>query len=353
MRPSDHSTARLIDASANRAREGLRTLEDVARFTLDDEALCGVLKGIRHDLTGAIGSMPLSALQLLTSRDTPGDVGTSIETPGERERQGLADVASAAAKRTGEALRSLEEASKVVGANSGAFESMRYRLYDAERTLLLALSTKAPQWRLCVLITGSLCERHPWEEVARLAIEGGADCLQLREKDLPDAELRERARTLVSMARTSSGTRVDVIINDRPDIALLCAADGVHLGQGDLSPSDARRVLGEGAIVGMSTASMEDAKRAIRDGASYCGLGPMFESTTKPKPALSGIEYALAYMSDPETRETPHLAISGITPDNASQLAGAGVRGVAVSSFVCAAERPDEACRAIRAALER
>ena len=350
MRPEDQSTARLIDASANRAREGLRTLEDVARFALDDASLSASLKALRHELSRAVGRLPISPVDLLASRDTPGDVGTAIQTRSEGERRGLGDLASAAGKRTGEALRTLEEASKVIGADWRAFESLRYRLYDAARALTLALAPAAPQWRLCVLITASLCRGRPWEEVASLAIEGGADCLQLREKDLPDGELLKRARRLVEIAR-SGPRRAHVIINDRADIALLSDADGVHLGRDDLRVRDARRVLGAGALVGVSTSELDEARRAIDDGASYCGLGAMFTSPTKPKPSLSGVAYARAYLQDPRTRGVPHLAISGVNADNGGELAGVGVRGVAVSSAVCAAERPDEACRAILRAL--
>ncbi len=348
MPPAQFATARLIDASANRAREGLRTLEDIARFVLDDEGLCRAIKGMRHELSVHIERLPVAPGVLLSARDTPGDVGTGVSTPRETSRTGMLEVASAGAKRTGEALRSLEEAVKALGANAGPLEALRYRLYGVERSVLLALGRRAEQWRLCVLITGSLCEAAPWERVAKLAIEGGADCLQLREKDLPDAELLARARALVAIARESG---VHVIINDRPDIALLSAANGVHLGQGDLSPGDARQVLGEGSIVGVSTSCMEQARRAIEDGASYCGLGPMFASTTKPRPGPAGPDYARAYLSDPATRETPHLAISGIGAENAGELAKIGVRGVAVSSAVCAAPAPDEACRAILGAL--
>ncbi len=348
MTPSDHAAARLLDASANRAREGLRTLEDVARFVLDDAALCTAIKRIRHDLSGSVAALPLAPGLLLSARDTPGDVGTGVSTSRERSRQDLAAVASAAAKRTGEALRSIEEVSKTLGGDSAAFEALRYRVYDTERTLLVRLGREAPQWRLCVLITASLCETLPWERVARLAIEGGADCLQLREKDLPDRELLARASTLVEIARASGA---HAIINDRPDIALLSAADGVHLGQGDLEPGEARRVLGAGSIVGVSTSCIGDARRAVEGGASYCGLGPMFPSTTKPKPGLAGPDYARAYLDDPVTRDTPHLAISGVGAVNVGQLASIGVRGVAVSSEVCAARAPDEACRAILGAL--
>jgi len=169
--------ARIIDASANRAREGLRVIEDIARFGYDDERLTAELKSIRHDLAAALdrlAALGLDRARRLAARDTPGDVGTAITTPAEGTRHDLAAVAAAAAARTSEALRSIEECTKALGATDAwpAFEALRYRLYHAERRL--ADPRPAPQWRLCVIISEALCRHHDWKTVAERAIEGGA-----------------------------------------------------------------------------------------------------------------------------------------------------------------------------------
>jgi thiamine-phosphate pyrophosphorylase len=137
------------------------------------------------------------------------------------------------------------------------------------------------------------------------------------------------------------------IVNDRPDIALLAAADGVHLGQEDLRIADARRLAGMTLLVGVSTANMEQARAAAGEGADYCGVGPMFHTTTKDKPRLSGPAYLREYLADERTARVPHLAIGGIGPGNIADLAGAGCRGVAVSSAVCGSPDPAEVCREI------
>ncbi len=340
---------RLIDASANRAREGVRVMEDLARFTLDDRALTELLKGVRHDLRAALAALPVRPADLLSARDTPGDVGTSVTGAGEHARPaGLADVATAGAKRAQEALRSLEEAAKALGADARAFESARYRLYDLERRLLLRLAPACPQWTLCVLVTRSLCRHHPPAEIVRRAAEGGADCVQVREKDAGDAERLDHTAALAEACRQAG---VHCVVNDRPDIARLANADGVHLGQTDLPVRAARALLGPGRWVGVSCSTPADAARALADGADSIGLGPMFPSTTKPRPALAGPDLLRAVLADPATAALPHLAISGITPDNAGTLARAGCRGVAVSAAVCQAEDPAGVCRAIVAAL--
>lgn len=339
---------RILDANLNRAREALRVLEDAARFGLDDAPRAAAFKRLRHALQDAAGEVPVDRSMLMAWRTVSPDVGRA--SGGRYARAGLAGVVAAAASRLSEALRAVEEACRGLGAEEAgrAVERVRYAGYDACAGLEAVLSgARARQWTLCVLITGSLC-RLGWERVASEAIEGGADCVQLREKTLADGELRARARRLVQMARERS---VSVIVNDRPDIALLAGADGVHLGQGDLSVGDVRRLAGGRLLVGVSTANIEQARRARDDGADYCGVGPMFPTRTKDKPVLAGPDYLREYLAHPATAGVPHLAIGGIAPDNVGELRAAGCRGVAVSAGVCGAEDPGRVCRSIVEAL--
>ncbi|MHC5022600.1 MAG: thiamine phosphate synthase [Planctomycetota bacterium] len=333
---------RIIDANANRAREALRVMEEAARFLLDDEALTGELKQLRHDFAAALGRF--DALDF--HRDTPGDVGTTKTTEAERTRDSAAAVVIAAGKRLGEALRAIEEYGKTIDADfASTIESLRYRGYEVEQRLNLALGAGiARQWTVCILFSESLCVGQPWPDVAKSILQARPDCIQLREKDLDDDELLRRAQWLVQHA--TAGT--SVIINDRPDIALLSGAHGVHVGQGDLSCADVRRLAGRQLIVGVSTSNLEEAKQAQRDGADYCGVGPMFPSTTKPKDEIAGPSYLREYV---EWNGLPHLAIGGITPANIGRLVEAGARGVAVSSAVCTADDPAEAIGRLQLAL--
>ncbi len=328
-------------------------LEDLARLRLDNTELTKSLKLLRHELTTAIGQLPVDRAQLLAWRDSAGDVGaqSSRAAPGKRESEGA--VAAAASSRLGESLRVLEEAAKTLnGAGSVAMiiESLRYRAYEASRGLELALmGGRGPQWTLCVLLSESLCKHHRWTEVARRAMEGGADCVQLREKGLSDRELLGRAKTLVEFARKNA---VAVIVNDRPDIALLAGAEGVHIGQSDLSINEIRKIAGSSLRIGVSCSTLDEAREAVRQGADVCGLGPMFSSTTKSKPKLSGPELVSSYMADEITNRVPHLAISGITQANVSKLVDVGCKGIAVSATVCGAERPEDVCRGLVRAIK-
>ncbi len=334
---------RIIDANSNRAREALRTIEELARFVLGDAGLTEHAKAIRHRLTMAVADLPFDHLQLLASRDTPGDVGTRIEGRAELTRPDTQAVAAAAASRLTESLRVLEESAKLIGPVSAAteLESCRYESYELARRIGMALGRGGtPQWRLCVLLTESLCVHHPWDVVARRAIAGGADCLQLREKSMTDSELAHRAAVLVALCR---GSGLAVIINDRPDVALAVGADGVHLGQTDLPVEAVRRIAGRRLIVGVSTENATQARKAFDDGADYCGVGPMFPTTTKQKSRIAGLEYLREYVA--LTGSRPYLAVGGVNVESAPLLAAAGCRGVAVSSAVCGATDPESMCR--------
>ena len=345
----------MIDANANRAREALRVMEDAARFILDDRALTQGLKHVRHELSEALTTLEAATGgtgAAIAWRDTAGDVGTTVSTEREMRRDGMRDVVIAAGKRLTEALRVIEESAKTIegaGPIAARIEALRYRAYDCERDLVLAMGTgRARQWRLCVLVTETLCRHHSWLDVAQMSVEAGADCLQLREKEIDGAELVARARALVQLCRPRA---VSVIVNDRVDVAIASGADAVHLGQSDMSVHDARRVCGFDLLIGVSTSRIEEAEHALTDGADYCGIGPMFETTTKKKDRIAGTEYVRTYTAhDPPL--PPHLAIGGITPDNVAHVIEAGAQGIAVSSAVCGAEDPAGACRMLREACE-
>lgn len=336
---------RLLDANANRAREALRVLEDVARFHLNDGSLSGEAKAMRHDLRAVLDRLPAGWIE--ANRDTPGDVGTAIKTVAERERRDLYEVAIAAGKRLSEALRALEEGLKVVDpALSASIEALRYRSYELERLVHARLgSSRAEQWGVCVLLTESLCRR-PWREVLEAIVEAGIDCIQVREKSMEGGALLARVREVVAVARPKG---VAVIVNDRVDIALAAGADGVHLGTHDLPITEARRLAGRSLIIGASTHDLDEAQRAIESGADYCGVGAMFATELKPERTPSGITYLREFIERYPT--VPHLAIGGVTSENIESLIHAGARGVAVSSRVCGSDDPKAAVRALREKL--
>jgi thiamine-phosphate pyrophosphorylase len=344
--PINAKVLRLLDANANRAREALRVLEDYARFVLDDDGLSSRLKNLRHELAIATADW---GPQAIVYRNTPGDVGTSIKTNSEQSREDLDHVVIAAGKRLGEALRAMEEYSKTFNpANAVSLESIRYRFYDLEQSLHRTLRPENPfeKVRLYVLITQSACRR-PWLETAEAAIRGGADALQLREKDLQSSDLLLRARALVMLCRKHG---VLCIINDRADIAVLSDADGVHVGQGDLPAIEARKIIGREKIVGVSTHEIAQAKQAVLDGAGYIGVGPIFRSSTKPRDwaEIPGLAYAKQVA---ESIKIPAVAIAGINRDNLEQVIKTGMKSIAVTASVTGSDDVEASTRWLKSKL--
>lgn len=344
----------MLDANANRAREGLRVLEDVARFVLNDGTLAERCKRARHAVNEAIGALGINDATLIAARDTAGDVGVSIKVDSEGTRADLTSVVGANALRAAEALRVLSEGAKVARPESDAslqFERVRYEIYEVQRDLTLALGCdERTQPVVCVLVTESLCLHHSWRDVSKLALEGGADMIQLREKTLESQEFLVRARELVALCKQHGAK---CVINDRVDIAMLSSAWGVHVGQRDLSVLDVRKMAGTSLRVGVSTENIDQAIAASRDGADYCGVGPMFPTTTKEKPRLAGPAYLREYTTHEQVRRVPHLAIGGITAERVPELVAAGAKGIAVSSVVCGAKEPADVVRELKKAMQR
>jgi thiamine-phosphate pyrophosphorylase len=336
---------RILDANANRAREAIRVIEDYARFVLDSDELCGSLKTLRHDFATATAGFTSEAI---LHRDTPGDVGTQTKTVSEQTREDVAHVVVAAGKRLGEALRTIEEYLKTSDPLCAHLvEQIRYRFYDIEQQISLTLRPAGclfAKVRLYVLITESICKR-PWREVAEQAILGGADCLQLREKNLESGELLARARDFVAICKDGGAIG---IVNDRPDIALLAGADGVHMGQADLPPRDVRKLIGNRKILGVSTHNLDQAKQAVLDGADYIGVGPFFRSETKTRDFVAGPDIARQVA---EHVSLPAVAIAGINEQNVDEVLASGIKAVAVTAAVCAADDPRRAAENLKQKL--
>ncbi len=338
-------TYRILDANFNRAREALRVAEDCGRFALNDPATTAMAKSLRSDLKELLNSMPVA--EMLTSRDTPGDIGTEITSPTERQRHDLTDVATAACKRLSEALRTIEEYSKFVAPEKmTAIERMRYDAYTLEQRLIgrLLVGHRFADVRLYVLLSGECCGGS-MRELARAAITGGADAIQLREKNAPDDVLLALA---AEMRELTDETNRLFIMNDRADIAAMVGADGLHLGQHDVPVAEARRLLRPGAIVGRSAHSLVQARSAVIEGADYISVGPIFETDTKDAGAPVGTELLKEVL---EAVSIPVTAIGGINAGNVERITAAGGQCVAVSSAICCADDPKAAAAAIRAKL--
>jgi len=370
--PTASDVLRVLDAAANRAREGLRVIEDFVRFVLDDRHLTQLCKQLRHDLTA--GLSPISIDSRMAARETQGDVGTVLTTSSEQCRDDMASVVRANFARLQESLRSLEEFGKLwtggadiswggsCTATPGAtvqlspqrtnlglselFKQLRYRTYTLERAVELTRGSiqRLDSVRLYVLVDGRDSPEE-FERLVRSLIDAGVHAIQLRDKQLGDRELLVRARLLQAMTLE---TQTLCVINDRPDLAALAYADGVHVGQEEISVKDARRIVGPETLVGVSTHSIEQARRAVLDGANYIGVGPTFLSSTKTFEQFPGLDLLRAVAAE---IRLPAFAIGGITKENVGDVLAAGFSRIAVSGAVAAAADPAEAARQLLAAL--
>jgi thiamine-phosphate pyrophosphorylase len=168
-------------------------------------------------------------------------------------------------------------------------------------------------------------------------IAGGVDIIQLRDKQADDRTLLSRSRILKNCI-AASGRDVLFIMNDRPDLAVLAGADGVHVGQEELPATLVRQMVGN-LLVGISTHSIEQARQAVLDGADYIGAGPVFESATKEFSQLAGLDYLREVAAE---ISIPAFAIGGINEDNLDEVFQTGIRRVAVSSALLDSDNPKD-----------
>lgn len=327
---------RLVDANGNRAAEGLRVLEDVARFLLDDVHLAELAKTHRHAVRAVIPPAAVAA------RDTAGDVGTRLTASDEMRRTRLVDLVRANAARVQEALRAVEEALKLLGQATGAaaVEAARYAVYRLETGLLARL----PAWRLHQVRLYALVDTSLTDDPVRVAAavaRGGAGAVQLRAKGLDQRAYHELAQRVQESARNAGAL---FIVNDHVAVARALAADGIHVGQGDLDVATTRSVVGPNCAVGLSTHTPQQVAEALTVGADYLGIGPMFATTTKPHEPERGpelLDAVRARLQSPSGR--PSYAIGGLDRERIVALRPRLPHGVAVAGALCRAPDPERA----------
>jgi len=337
---------RIIDANLNRLREGWRTLEDLSRFVLDEDALTARIKRARH------ASARLPDRACLRSRDSEGDVGSALSTDAEMRRADLVDVGAAACKRVQESLRVLEEMYKLIDQEAAAAcKRLRFDAYDIEGELLARLAplrrAVLPDPLLYVVLSLEHCRGRDPLALADAALRGGVGAVQLRAKAATDPERMTIGAELADRCR---GAGALFFVNDRPDLALALDADGLHVGQEDLDPATARRLVGPGMILGLSCHSVEQLDGVPAGLVDYAGIGPVFETATKddPDPTISR-----ETLEDAARRPFPVVAIGGITTENAHRVVAAGCRRVAVISGLLGADDVEAAARGFCTVLGR
>jgi thiamine-phosphate pyrophosphorylase len=189
-------------------------------------------------------------------------------------------------------------------------------------------------------------DRPDLETFLDACIRGGVDVVQLRDKVLDARPLLDAARRAIAVCRDHG---VPFVLNDRPDLALECGADGVHVGQDDAPPSLCRRILGPDAIVGFSTHAPAELDAAAGEPVDYVSAGPVSATPTKPGRPGTGLEY-VSYAA--EHAVVPFYVTGGASPDTVAAMAAAGAERFVVVRWLTEAADPESAARALRRAIE-
>ena len=326
----DLRVAQIIDANLDRAREGLRVLEEWARYGLGREDIVKKLKDFRQIL----GSHHLDSYK--KARNFTEDKCNGLSHPEQFKRIYIEETISSNASRIQEALRVLEEFSRNIDCDLAKSASLiRYEIYSLEIELINAKSNKNFNK---ILIDNNLYVITNEKPNLIINIENlliaGVKIIQYRFKGKDDSTNLKKAILIRRLCKKHGAI---FIVNDRIDIALASEADGVHLGQDDLDLISARKILGFSKIIGISANNEQDIKQAIQNGCDYLGIGPVFETNTKKNKKALGIEKIKKLTKD---LEIPWYAIGGIKNENIPNLKANNINKVAIISSIMNDENP-------------
>lgn len=315
----------MIDANLNRCLEGMRVLEDLYRFEWRRQDEATLLKNWRHELAGAFAHE-----RRVLSRNGLQDHGRQVETESEVSRENLAALAGANFSRVQQSLRVLEEASKVEGGSYGLCEKVRYAVYDLEAR---CWAKPFPERGLYVLVTRELCRRDP-EDVLRISCEKGAAVIQLREKSMEDGAFLDWMHRAKEIA---DETGTPLIVNDRVHLLQLADFAGVHMGQGDLQTSDARKLMRPWQWLGRSTHAIDQALQAEAEGVDYIGVGPLYLTQTKEHRHAVGLSYLREVN---EQVKVPYVGIGSVNREHIDEIMVEEPKGLAICTGIISADDP-------------
>jgi len=350
MRLPPKEILRILDANLNRAREGLRVVEDVARFVLEDKSLQRKTKSLRHRLASLFASTPRlpsrtragkssppeidREMLIDLGRDATGDVGKDFLTSTEARRTTTVDFIQANFARIEESVRALEEFTKFFSSETSArLKAMRFEVYSLEKDYIRASNRARNVESLKGIGLYPIIDRETIGDldpikVARQILVPGVKIVQYRDKVFSAAAVCETCSALRDL---TARKRVIFIVNDRVDIAQAVDADGVHLGQDDVPVPLARRMLGSRKIIGKSTHSLTQARKAVKEDVDYMAVGPIFSTPIKSGARPVGTELIARVRT---ITDKPIVAIGGINRHNLGEVLNGGADAAAVISAI-------------------
>jgi len=309
---------------------------------LEDKKPTLELKEIRGKLRKLIGRLIEHEIKFQQRRALK-DIGRELYTPKEAERRTILDVFMANAKRVQEAMRVLEEFSKLIRPELGKqLKAIRFKIYDLEQKIFYALSRRLKLDFDLYLITDPMRDH---VEVVREAIAGGVKVIQLRDKTASQKRLLKWAKKIRKLTQKAG---VTFIVNDYPEIAREAKADGLHLGQDDLekiSIRQTRKRLGEDRIIGVSTHSLGQALSAVKKGVDYISVGPIFSTPLKIGTKAVGLKLLRQVM---KRVKIPVVAIGGINESNIYNVRKTGCQRVAMIRAILEKKNISQTVRRIK-----
>ncbi len=328
----DSRIYQIIDANLDRAREGLRVIEDWARFGLGEDDCVATIKNYRQIL----GKNHLEVYK--QSRNSIKDRCQGLTHQEQMKRKTPEQIISSNSARVQEALRVIEEFSRIHNNDLSEIASViRYEIYALE-IKLLNLNKRKNSIEIIkendlYVITN---KKENLLEIVEDLLIAGVKIIQHRFKSGNDKDHLKEAIQIKNLCKKYNSL---LIINDRIDIALASDADGVHLGQDDLDLQTARQLLGDSKIIGISANNEIDISHALKENCDYIGIGPIFETATKKDKKTIGIEKIKTLTKD---LNIPWFAIGGITTNNIAYLKSNGFKKVALVSQLMNSEDPKE-----------
>ena len=316
---------RILDVNLNRLSESLKIIEDICRFSIEDRVLLGKVRKLRHMYLSFKKRLPYC--RLVEFRDSESDFGRKISFD-TLSHKNIKDIIVSNFSRAKESSRVIEEILRTFypGSTKGIKE-IRFSIYDIEKSAIIHF-LKVFDPSIHVLIDPGYVKKYRLKQVLSILIKKGATMIQLRVKMKSDREFLNYARSVRKIIKTK---KIPLIINDRLDIAQMCGADGVHLGQCDAPVRAVRSVLGSGAIIGSSVHNIAEAKKAEKEGADYLGVGSVFSTATKADAKVCGLRRLKAIC---RVVKIPVIGIGGINSGNYKSVLRAGAAGIAVASYL-------------------
>ncbi len=316
---------RIADVNLNRLDESLKFIEDVVRFSLEDNILLTQIRKIRSIYLDVRKELPL--VDIVTFRESRRDLGRTTRFDMQAKKT-PEELIIANLTRAKESSRIIEEVTKSMHLKtSSKMKKIRFQVYDLEKSII-ACFRKRFNPKVHAIIDEKYLSMYRISDMIDILENNGATMIQLRITTLSDRKFYNYA---MRVKKAKKKREIKFIINNRVDIVLACRVDGVHLGQNDLNARTARGILGDDYIIGVSAHTAKEAKKAAAGGADYIGVGSVFKTKTKSDARVCGLRVLKSIC---KRITIPVVGIGGITAKNYKSVLKSGAVGIAVSSYL-------------------